>query len=31
VGRKQLAKEAGHWRRLAAAVARVLGPELTAE
>jgi PadR family transcriptional regulator PadR len=31
VGRKQLAKEAGQWRRLAAAVARVLGPELTAE
>jgi transcriptional regulator len=28
-GRKQLAVEAGEWRRLAAAVALVLGPELS--
>lgn len=26
-GRKQLSREAGRWRRLVAAVARVLGPE----
>jgi PadR family transcriptional regulator len=26
-GRKQLAKEAGQWRRMAAAIGRVLGPE----
>jgi len=26
-GRKQLAREAGQWRRLAAAIARVLGPD----
>jgi PadR family transcriptional regulator, regulatory protein PadR len=30
VGRKQLAKETGNWRRLASAIGRVLGPE-TAE
>ena len=28
-GRKQLVKEAGEWRRLAAAMALVLGPELS--
>ena len=28
-GRKQLTKEAGEWRRVAAAVALVLGPELS--
>ncbi|HYM05241.1 MAG TPA: PadR family transcriptional regulator, partial [Terriglobales bacterium] len=26
-GRKQLVQEASHWRRLAGAIARVLGPE----
>jgi len=28
-GRRQLAKEAGEWRRLAKAVALILGPELS--
>ncbi len=26
-GKKQLVEETGHWRRLAGAIARVLGPE----
>ncbi|HEY2933361.1 MAG TPA: PadR family transcriptional regulator [Acidobacteriota bacterium] len=29
IGRKQLAKEATRWRRLAAAIERILGPEPT--
>src|SRR5262245_60612674 len=27
LGRKQLAKETGEWRRMAAAIARILGPD----
>ena len=30
-GRKQLAHETGQWRKLAAAMARVLGPEIAEE
>ncbi len=29
IGRKQLAKETARWRRLAAAIGRILGPETT--
>ena len=28
-GRKQLAQETSHWRKMAAAIARILGPETT--